>query len=90
MPTKFDKVLYHGTDPCNLSSILQDGLKPGYLSNSIVCMSPDPEIAKKFGSCILKVNVEGYDISCFEDCEDWERFVWTKEPIPPNRIKLLA
>jgi hypothetical protein len=24
----------------------------------------------------------------FEDCEEWERFVWTETPIPPERIRI--
>lgn len=86
---KFDTVLYHGTKMENLDSILRDGLKPTYLGNSIICMSPRPDIAKNFGECVLMVNTEGYDISCFDDCEDWERFIWTYSPIPPDRIKVI-
>ena len=87
MPRCFEKVLYHGTTSVNVKSILKEGLRPTYLGNSIVCMSPTPEIAKNFGEVVLEVNTDGYDISCFEDCEEWERFVWTKEPIPPSKIK---
>ncbi len=82
---KFDKILYHGTTPRNAEQIMVEGLKPTYLE-SIVCMSPKPEIAGNFGEVVLEVNTEGYTISCFDDCEDWERFVWTEEPIPPDRI----
>ena len=91
MPRMFDSVLYHGTKPEKIEDIMREGLKPTYLGNSIICMSPKPEIAKNFGGMVLEVNVEGYDISCFEDCEAWERFVWTKgKAIPPNRIKLMS
>ncbi len=83
----FDKVLYHGTSRGNVRSIMQEGLRPTYLGNSIICMSPKPDIAKNFGEVVLEINTEGYKISCFDDCEDWERFVWIDMPIPPNRIK---
>ncbi len=84
---KYDKVLYHGTAPENVTSIMQDGLEPKYLGGSIVCMSPKAEIAGNFGEVVLAVDVRGYKISCFDDCEEWERFVWTTKAIPPSRIR---
>ncbi len=86
---KFDRVLYHGTKPENLACIMIEGLKPTYLGDSIICMSPKADIAKNFGELVLEVDVEGYDISCFDDCEEWERFVWTNKSIPPDRIRVL-
>ena len=84
---KHDTILYHGTTPENAPLILLEGLKPTYMK-SIVCMSPKPEIARNFGEVVLRVNTSGYEISCFDDCEEWERFVWTDKPIPPERITL--
>lgn len=83
----FDKVLYHGTSPDNVKGIMENGLEPRYLGNSIICMSPKPEIAKNFGAVVLEVSVDGYEMSCFDDCVEWERFVWTMTPIPLDRIK---
>ena len=85
---KFEKVLYHATAKENLQRIMTEGLKPTYLGNSIICMSPTPEAARNFGEVVLGVDTTGYAISCFEDCEEWERFVWTDKPIPPKRITL--
>lgn len=85
----YEKKLYHGTSPQNIEGIFEDGLKPTYLGNSIVCMSPKPEIAKNFGEVILEVNVKSYDISCFDDCEEWERFVWTDKPIRPDKLRVI-
>lgn len=89
MPRKFDKILYHGTNKENIPSILKEGLRPTYLGNCIICMSPNSEIAGNFGNTVLEVDVTGYKISCFEDCEGWERFVWCDKPIPPERIKVV-
>lgn len=86
---KFDTMLFHGTRQENIDSILKYGLRPTYLGNSIICMSPQLEIARNFGDVILKVDTSGYKISCFDDCEEWERFVWTDSPIPPERIRLV-
>ena len=85
----FDKILYHSTAHQNVPSILIEGLKPTYLGNSIICMSPKPEIAENFGEVVLEVNTGGYDISCFDDCAEWERFVWTENSIPPSKIKVI-
>ena len=89
MPRCFEKVLYHGTKPESVASIMAEGLKPTYMGE-IVCMAPTPEIAKNFGEVVLEVDVNGYDLSAFEDCLEWERFCWTKgQVIPPERIKVL-
>ncbi len=82
----FEKTLYHGTAKENVVAIFEDGLKPNGFG--IVYMSPGPELARNFGECVLRVNVTGYDLSAFEDCAEWERFCWTKEPIPPDRIEI--
>lgn len=87
---KFDTILFHGTRQENVDSIFKDGLKPTYMGNSIICMSPTYKGASNFGTVVLEVNVNGYDISCFEDCEKWERFVWTDRPILPERIRVVS
>ncbi len=83
----FEHTLYHGTKRKHLKRILSEGLKPTYLGNSIICMSPSIEEARHWGQAVLGVDVQGYEISCFDDCAEWERFVWTKEPISPDRLR---
>lgn len=86
----FEKILYHGTSPSNIQSIKRYGLRPTYLGKQIICMAPTREIAQNFGDLVLEVNVEGYDITCFEDCIEWERFVWTRKNIPVSKIKFIS
>ena len=84
----FEDTLYHATARENVASILTGGLKPTYLG-SIVCASPTPEAAANFGEVVLRLDVTGYVLSCFDDCEDWERFIWTNAPIPPERLRVI-
>ncbi|KKM70532.1 hypothetical protein LCGC14_1439710 [marine sediment metagenome] len=86
---KSEEVLYHATTPENAKSIMTEGLKPTYMGNSIICMSPTPEAAMNFGDVVLRVDTSGYKISCFDDCVEWERFVWRDAPIPPDRITIV-
>ena len=89
MPRCYETILYHATSQDNIASIMREGLRPTYLGNSIICMSPTLKAAKNFGEVVIKVDVTGYKLSAFEDCLEWERFCWTKKPISPEKLSLI-
>lgn len=79
-------ILYHGTDPANLPSILTEGLRTN--SGGWLYLTPMIEEARCHGKAVLRVRVpEGIRLSYFDGCEDWELLCWG--PIPPGCIEVL-
>jgi RNA:NAD 2'-phosphotransferase (TPT1/KptA family) len=77
-------ILYHYTKKESLKSILRDGLKPNRMG--IVYLTPDPEKFKNFGDILLEVETGCLELTCFEDCKNWEVLCWGL--IPPKNIKI--